>query len=377
MIRRTLAIVRKEFQQVRRDRKMMAVILVAPVLQLIFLGYAANMDVKLIPMAVWDCDNSQTSRSYIQKLVASGYFYYDYRVDNYQQIEELIDKSKILLAIVIPPKFEEMLNRNSKPKIQVILDGSNGNKASIVFGYLMNITSGFAKNILFKEIQAKGYPKYNMQIVSAETRVFYNSEMITRVYLLPGILALILLIITVPLTSMSIVREKEIGTFEQLIITPVRSTEIILGKVVPFAIIGLFEFLLVTIVMRYWFGIEIRGSFGLLLLCSFVFVLSNLGIGIFVSTFSKTQQQAMMVSVFAFMIPMIYLSGFVFPIHNMPKIIQFITYFIPLRYYLVIIRGIVLKGIGANILFPQILVLTLFAILLFAISIIKFQKKLT
>ncbi len=376
MIKRIFALIYKEFIQIRRDRRMLAVVLVAPVLQLIFLGYAANMDVKVIETAIWDNDKSQTSRNFLNSLSASGYFKLDYTVENYNEINELINRGKILVAIVIPTKFEEKVFRNESPKIQLIFDGSNGNKASIVLGYLLNIANGFTRNILIEKIQKQGIPKPTLMQITAEARVLYNPDMVTRVYLLPGILALILLIITLPLTSMAIVREREIGTLEQLIVTPLKKFEIIFGKLIPFVIIGFFDFLLVTIVMRFWFGIEIRGSFLFLLTSSLFFVICNLGLGLLISTISKTQQQAMMISVFGFIVPMIYLSGFVFPIENMPEVIQFITYALPLRYYLVIIRGVVLKGVGCSVLSNELIILVVFAFALMFISTIRFQKKL-
>ncbi len=375
-MRRLLFFVIKEFIQFRRDKKTLGFVFVAPILQLIFLGYAANMDVKVVDTAIWDRDNSQISRKYIQRLCASDYFRITHFVRSYKEISEFIDRNQVLMAIVIPEKFEAKIQKSEKTSVQIILDGSNGNKASIAFGYLMNITNSYAKAIVVEKIAKHGLNPNIIDKFTAETRIWYNPEMVTRVFILPGIMALVLLIVTVPLTAMAIVREKEVGTLEQLIVTPLSSYQIILGKMIPYSFIGFVIFILVANVMQFWFGIEVRGSFLFLLFVSGIFVVLNLALGLFISTISKNQQQAMMVSVFGFIVPMIYLSGFVFPVENMPQIIQYITIFIPLKYYLIVLRGVVLKGIGFAELWQETLVLVAFAIVLMGASVVRFRKKL-
>jgi len=367
----------KELIQFRRDKKVVAVVLMAPVIQLILLGYAANMDVKKIDTIVMDLDNSTLSRKYISSLQSNGYFIISGYTRNYEELGKSISTGKSLIGIVIPKDFMQKIYRNEQPKVQVILDGSNGNKSSIVLGYLFNVTTGFYKHLIAEElvsVSKKGYFRYSG--ISPEIRVWYNPEMETRRFLLPGIVALLLLIIAIPLTAMAVVREKESGTIEQILVSPLKPYQIIAGKLIPFLIIGFIDFVFVLLVMRFWFGIQIRGSVLLLFATAFLFEFSNLGIGLFISTSSKSQQQAVIVSVFGVIVPMIYLSGFVFPIENMPKIIQPITYLIPLRYFLVILRGIVLKGIGFVELWVQILILLGFGVITFVISSTRFRKVL-
>lgn len=365
----------KELIQFRRDRKMVAVVFVAPIIQLILLGYAANMDVKTVDTYILDYDNSSLSRRYISSLQSNGYFKISKFCKNYKEIEKGISSGDCIIGIVIPSNFEQEIFKKNKPKVQVILDGSNGNKSSIVLGYLLNVTSGFQKQLISDELMLFNN-LFPIGGITPEIRVWYNPEMITRRFLLPGIVALLLLIIAIPLTAMAIVREKENGTIEQILVSPLKPHQIVAGKLIPFLLIGLIDFIFVIFVMRFWFGIEIRGNTILLFSTGFLFACSNLGIGLFISTISKSQQQAMIVSVFGIIVPMIYLSGFVFPIENMPKIIQPITYLIPLRYFLEILRGIVLKGNGINELWLQIILLLCFGIAFFIFSSIRFRKVL-
>lgn len=373
-MKQILYFVVKELLQFHRDRRLLGVVIIAPIIQLILLGYAANMDVKVIDIAILDSDNSHTSREFVQSLLASGYFQLHSYVDNYVQLNELINRGDVLVGLVFPNDFERKIYRGENPKLQVILDGSNGNKSSIVFGYLLNLSTGFSKRLMLEKVNIFLKQKVNFKGIDPQIRVWYNPEMVTRRFLLPGILALLLLIITVPLTAMAIVKEKEAGTLEQLIITPLKPYQIIAGKLIPYVLVGFIDFLLVVSVMQFWFGIMIRGNFLLLLLASALFVISNLGIGLYISTSAKSQQQAMILSVFGVIVPMIYLSGFVFPIENMPKVIQYITFLIPLKYYLVILRGVVLKGVGIAELWDQILILSAYGLLLFFLSSTRFKN---
>lgn len=372
---RLFSFIQKELIQFRRDKKMVGVVLIAPIIQLILLGYAANMDVRVVRMTVLDFDKTPTSREFVQSLLSSQYFKVIRYAEKYKHIEDDIKSGAAILGIVFPKNFEENIDKGFGSNIQVILDGSNGNKASIVFGYLANATFQFNSKIN-KGISKNFLPSATSfnNFVKSEIRVWYNPEMITRKFLLPGIVALLLLIIAVPLTSMAIVKERENGTIEQILISPIKSYELIAGKLIPFMLIGFLDFTFVLLVMVFWFGIEIKGSIVLLYFAGFLFTFANLGVGLFISTVSRSQQQAMIVSVFAVIVPMIYLSGFVFPIENMPKIIQPITYLLPLKYFLIILRGIVLKGIGINYLWKEIMILLMFGLLFFSISSWKFKK---
>lgn len=366
----------KEFLQFRRDPKMFMVVLVAPIIQLIFLGYAANRDITNVKTAVFDHDRSVMSRELIRSFEKSGYFSFDYNVTSYNELTEMIDKGKVLVGIVIPEDFEKDLSKKRTVNVQTIFDGSDGNKASIAAGYVINISSSFSRNIALEEIERAGLKTSLVGSITPEPRVWYNPNLTTRNYMLPGIVGLILIIITTNMTSLAIVKEREIGTLEQLIVTPIKPYQMILGKLVPFTILGFVAMTLVLSVMVLWFGIPVKGSVPFLFGSSFVFMLSTLGLGLFVSTISKTQQQAMITAAFLVIMPMIFLSGFSFPIENMPPAIQYVTYIIPLRYFLTIIRGIVLKGLGFFDLWRECLVLFLMGVFILTVSSLRFKKRL-
>ncbi len=368
-------IVIKEFLQLKRDPRLFAIVFWAPVIQLIFLGYAANMDVDNVHTAVLDRSKTVTSREFIQKFERSGYFSVDYNVSSYDEISELIDKGKVLWALVIPEEFEKDIHSNKPAPVQAIFDGSDGNKTSIAFGYVQGITASYSKNIMLQQSDRTGR-KFSSGSITPEIRVWYNPDLKTRNFMVPSIMGLILMVITTILMSMAIVKEREIGTLEQLIVTPIKPYQLIIGKLIPFIILGFIDILLVQGVMIFWFKIGIRGSFIFLLFSSFLFVLSTLGIGLFISTISKTQQQAMMVAQFAIMMPMIYLSGFAFPIENMPKVVQYITYLIPLRYYITILRAVILKGATFFELLPETGMLLLMGLIILFASSMRFRKRL-
>ena len=371
-----LKIIIKEFQQLKRDPRLFIIVFFAPVIQLLILGYAANMDVTTVHTAVFDQDKSVTSRDFVEKFQRSGYFKIDDYVDNYKQIDDDINSSKVLWALVIPKDFEKKINRMETAPVLTIFDGSDGNKTSIVFGYVQGIASTYSKSILVKTADRTGMKTPTAGSLVPEVRVWYNPDLKTRVFMIPSIMGLILMIITTILMSMAIVKEREIGTLEQLIVTPIKPSQLILGKLIPFVILGFIDVLVVLSVMIFWFGIGVRGSFVFLVIASLIFVLSTLGIGLFISTISKTQQQAMMIAQFGIMMPMIYLSGFAFPIENMPKIIQYVTYLIPLRYYITILRGVVLKGASFIELLPETAILLLFGVLILFLSAKRFRKRL-
>jgi len=316
----------KEFLQFIRDPKMFVVVLIAPVIQLIFLGYAANRDIHNIHTALLDQDKSVTSRKFIESFEKSGYFSIDEYALSYNEMTKLIDEGKVLIGIVIPQDFEKNISIKKPADVQMLFDGSDGNKALIAAGYVQGIAGGFAKNISLEQIERSGLKTSLTGTVEPEARIWYNPNLATRNYMLPSIVGLILIIITTNMTSLAIVKEREIGTLEQLIVTPIKPYQMILGKLVPFSIVGIIAVILVLSVMRFWFGIQIKGSITFLFFCTFIFMLSTLGLGLFVSTISKTQQQAMTTAAFLVIMPMIFLSGFSFPIENMPKLIQYITY---------------------------------------------------
>jgi ABC-2 type transport system permease protein len=369
----------KELLQFKRDKRMFVVILIVPVFQLIFLGYAATLDVKNVNTVVWDQNKSSSSRNYLDSYEKSGYFSMEYYVSSYEEMNELIDNGAALMGIVIPPDFEKNIYSGKTAEVQLIFDGSDGNKSLIAAGYTLSINQSYANKIVANRMErmgGKNSPVSKIPVLVAETRAWYNPDLSTRNYMLPGIVGMLIMVVTINLTSLAIVKEKEIGTFEQLIVTPLKPYQIIIGKLVPFSIVGFVSVTIVLTVMRYWYQMPVNGSVPLLYFAAFLFMLSTLGLGLFVSTISRTQQQATMTSFFGVMMPIIYLSGFAFPIENMPVVIQYITYVIPLRYFITIVRGIILKGIGFESLISEFSALLIFGILILTLSSLRFRKKL-
>lgn len=369
-----LHIIRKEFLQLRRDPKMFPILFIAPIVQFIFLGYAANLDVKSIPLVVYDMDRSKNSRDFINHYTNSEYFQLIGTCDHMEEINDWIDKGKANMAVLIPVGFEQNLSAGKKTEIQIISDGAESNSATIGLNYATMIALRYSQQILLKKLLL--IHSNQIDVIDYQSRIWYNPELKSRYFMIPGILAMLLMVMTMMLTSLGIVKEKEIGTMEQLIVTPIKSYQLILGKLFPFVIIGIIDIIMVITLSILWFNIVIKGSILLLFVLSIAFLLTTLGLGLFISTVSRTQQQAMMTAIFFFMMPMMFFSGFIFPIENMPKIIQYISYFLPLRYYFVIIRGIYLKGTGIMELWDETGALLLFGILIMALSITKFNKKL-
>jgi len=371
-LQRIIALLKKEFGQLFKDRRLLPIVFVAPVLQLTLLGFAASLDVKNISMVVCDLDKSAESRSMIQKFTNSGYFTIEYATEEYSTIQHYIDENKVTMALVIPPRFGDKVLRREPAKIQVILDGSEGNTAAISMGYINQIIIGASTQILTEVLGGRA-PAGR---VDPEVRAWYNPSLKSRNFMVPGVLVLILLITTTNLTAMAIVKEKEVGTLEQLMVTPIRSFELILGKLFPFIIVGMTNVCVVLTVMVFGFGIPIKGSVLLLFVLTGTFLMTSLGVGLFVSTISKTQQQAMMTAIFFVMMPMMYISGFVFPIENMPMPLQYLSLFIPMRYYLVVVRSIILKGVGLDMLWPQAVMLLTMGLAILVASALRFRKKL-
>ena len=371
-LQRIIAILKKEFGQLFKDRRLLPIVFVAPVLQLTLLGFAASLDVKNISMVVCDLDKSAESRSMIQKFTNSGYFTMEYATEEYSAIQQYIDDNKVTMALVIPPRFGDKVLRREPARIQVILDGSEGNTAAISMGYVNQIIIGASTQILTEVLGGRA-PAGR---VDPEVRAWYNPSLKSRNFMVPGVLVLILLITTTNLTAMAIVKEKEVGTLEQLMVTPIRSGELMLGKLLPFIIVGMTNVCVVLTVMVFGFGIPIKGGVLLLFVLTGTFLMTSLGVGLFVSTISKTQQQAMMTAIFFVMMPMMYISGFVFPIENMPMPLQYLSLLIPMRYYLVIVRSIILKGVGLDVLWPQAVILLTMGLAILVASALRFRKKL-
>lgn len=357
----------KEFVQIFRDPRMRAIIFAVPILQSLIFGYAVTTDVKNIQMAAFDEDSTRASRDYLASFVESGYFVPLQPINNQQEMLDLLDSGDAMAVFHIDKGFEENLRTNQTAPVQVMIDGTDSNTASIVQNYIERISALHNRELFEKRLQGEHGG------LEVKSRAWFNQNLESRNYYVPGVVATLLTLVTLTLTSMSVVREKEMGTMEQIIVTPIRPLEFVFGKIAPFILMGFVNVVAILCVAVFWFEVPIRGSMVLLLSSAFLYLLNTLGIGLFISTISHTQQQAMM-GAFIFYFPIILLSGFIFPLANMPELIQWITYLNPLRYFLIIVRGIFLKGIGLEILWPQILVLGMMGVALLSFSTLRFRK---
>jgi len=354
---------------------MFGISFIAPVLQLIILGYAATFDVSHIPTVVCDFDNSPSSRELLRSFTSTGYFTIVGYFDKTSELDHQLDDGHASIAIVIPRGFEKKIGAGQSAPLQVLADGTETSTAGIGLSYASIIVSQYSQNILLESMVKRGSATLPAR-VSAEFRVWYNPELKSRNFMVPGVLGLLLMVMTMLLTSLAIVKEKELGTLEQLVVTPIKPYQLIIGKLAPFFMIGVIDVMLVVFFASLIFSLPVKGGVLLLLLLSLIFLMTTLGLGLFISTISRTQQQAMMTAIFFFMLPMMFFAGFVFPIENMPTIIQYVSYIIPLRYYFIIVRGLFLKGVGLNILWPQATALLIFGSIILSMSVMRFQKRL-
>lgn len=374
MFERIKAILIKEFKQVLRDPRMKTVILISPIIQIVIFGYAANKDINFIPTAIYDQDNTKESRQLLQRFTYSEYFIPKYYISSEGEENHMLDKGVVSAVLRIDRGFGRDIKAGKDASIQLALDGSDSNTAMIIAGYAGTIMSNYQYDLLKSDVYSLGM-QFNIPNVDLRDRAWFNENLISRNYYLPGVIASIVTIMSLLLTAMAIVREKEIGTMEQLIVSPLRPIELIFGKLLPFGVIALFQTALITTLGILWFHIPFRGSPLLLVLATCVYLFTSLGIGLFISTIASTQQEAMM-SVFLFYMPTFLLSGFAYPIANMPEVIQWFTLINPMRYYLVIIRGIFLKGVGMDILWINFLALLVFGILVIIMSTLRFRRKI-
>lgn len=363
----------KEFIQIFRDTKMKGVIFMMPIIQVLVFGYAVTTDVEHVSTAVYDLDNSVASRELLTSFVNSGYFDIREYVATEERARDLMDRGKVRTIIRMNSGFEDDLRAGRTAQLQIIVDGTDSNTAGIVLDYSAKIVSEFSRKILQTQAARLTGSPQELGKVEMQTRAWFNENLESRNFYVPGVIAIIVMLITLMLTSMAVVREKEIGTMEQIMVTPITSTEFILGKTVPFALIGFADVILITLIGVFWFDVPIRGNLGLLFFATSLYLMTTLGIGLLISTVSQTQQQAMM-STFFFYFPAVLLSGFMFPIANMPTVIQWMTYLNPLRYFLVIIRGIFLKGVGPEILWPQMLALLAMGLVTLWLASSRFKK---
>jgi len=365
----------KELIQVLRDKRLRVTLIIPPLIQLIIFGYAANLDVKDIHTAVRDLDQSTESRDLIARFSSSKYFDIVSFPQTPEEIEGLIKKGDIALSIEIPSGFSRKLKKGDTATLQIILDGTESNTAMIALGYINRILSDYSTMVLVKRLNRAGMIGFKEAGVEVEHRTWFNPNFESRLFFIPGVIANIAFLIPIILTAMAVVREREIGTLEQIMVTPIRSWELVMGKTLPFALLGLLDVVMIALIGVFWFEVPLRGNPFILFLGNVLFLMSSVGIGLFISTISSTQQQAQ-ISTFFFTMPAFILSGFVFPLENLPTWIQYLTYANPLRYFLVIIRGVFLKGNGLDILWPQMLALAVLGGLMILLSSLRFQKRL-
>ncbi len=370
MRRRVRTLVRKEFLELRQSPRLLGLLIVAPVLQLTLLGYAATTDVIDVPIVVVDGDRTVRSRQLIERFSASAAF----RVVGEELSPSAVDghlaAGRAWLAVVVPPGFERAIERPGPERalVQILADGTDATSSGVALAYAGGIVGAFGAALA---VDRGARPAS----IDGRVRVWFNPELESRDFMVPGVVALLLLVITANLSSMAIVREREQGTLEQLHVSPLGRWELVGGKLLPYAILGFIDVVLVAGVAVYWFEVPFRGTVGMLLVGSAAYLLCTLGLGLFVSTISSTQQQAMMTATFFFLVPMVYLSGFIFPIENMPVVIQWLTTLIPLRYFLVIVRGVFLKGVGLDVLWPQLVALTAWGTAIATLAAVRSRRR--
>lgn len=366
-------IVRKEFRQIKRDKRILGVLLFIPALMLLAFGYALNFDVKHTSMAVYDEDRSSISREFIEKFFTSEYFTKVQTLESKAEINNILDGEHARVVLVIPSTFTKDIQRGNSASVQIIVDGSNSNAAATILGYINAIVQRSSVEVMAESFVRMGRQTITMPI-DFQPRVWYNPELESAKFLVPGLIAFILMVTAVVSTALAIVRERELGTMEQLMVSPIKPIELILGKTIPYTIISLFATTAVLFLGYILFDVSIKGSIILLTLVTFLFFVGSLGMGLLISTMVETQQLAFMVAAIISMLPTFILSGFVFPIRNMPIIIQGVTYLLPARYFLVALRAVILKGAGLSAFWDQALVLTFYAAIMIGISSLRMRK---
>jgi ABC-2 type transport system permease protein len=376
-MRRVALLVRKELIELRGDPRLFGIVIMAPIIQLCMLGYAATTDVQHVPIVVADADRSAASREIISRFGASPHFEIIDVVTATDEIDPYLENGRAWMAVTIPAGYGDGIGRGRPQLVQVIADGSDANSTNVALGYAANLIGGYARELAGQPTAGETGGPSGAARIDAQVRVWFNPSLESRDFMIPGVLALLLLAVTTNLSAMAIVRERELGTLEQLNVTPLRRWELIVGKLLPYALVGMVDVCLVLGIAVFWFEVPLRGSVVLLFALSAVYLLTTLGLGLFISTISSTQQQAMMTATFFFLTPMIFLSGFIFPIENMPAVIQPFTYLIPLRYFLEILRAIFLKGVGLETLWPQALALMAWGLAMLGLAMARSSKRAT
>ncbi len=374
MTTRLLAIIRKEFTQIGRDTRTLILILVIPIMQLFLLGYSATSDVRNIPLVVLDYSRSPQSRALLNAYRAADYFHIAYEAGSEAEIETLIASGQARAAVIIPPDYAQRL-ADGQAQIAFLLDGSDPTAASTALSAAQLIGQAHALELLSQRLARSGALTRLEPPLTVHTNVWYNPDMVSAHFMIPGVIGMILYAISAILTATSVVRERERGTIEQLLVTPIRPWELIVGKLTPYVILGFLDTIAVLALGHWWFGVPIRGDLGLILAMAGIFLITGLGIGLFASTVAHTQQEAML-TVWMTLLPSIFLSGFFFPLEAMPKLLQVISYLIPLRYFLIIIRSLLLKGVGLDLIQMNVVAMSLFALGIMTAAALRFRKRL-
>ena len=370
---RIFSIIRKEFLQIFRDPRTLAMIIIMPIMQLFLLGYAATTDVKNISMTVWDQSKTIQSRNLLDAFRAADYFIIEHSVGSLEEYQALIESGDTRVVLVIPPDYDRRLIEGNA-QVLMVLDGSDATVGATALSTARLVGQAYSTKIMSEQSSLAGRIAPSAP-VEVRTQVWYNPDLNSAFFNIPGVIGMILSFITSILTATTIVRERERGTIEQLIVTPIRSWELIAGKLLPYVILGFIETFEILLIGHWWFGVPIRGSGGLIILTSGLFLMSSLGIGLLASTLANTQQEAMM-TVMMFNLPMIFLSGFFFPIAAMPKFLQIVSYAIPLRYYLTIIRSLLIKGVGLAAIQSEVIALIIFGVVIMGAASLRFRKRL-
>ncbi|MGA9399038.1 MAG: ABC transporter permease [Anaerolineaceae bacterium] len=372
---RLASLIRKEFLQILRDKRTLVIILIIPIMQLFLLGYSATSDIRNIPLAVVDQCQCAESRQLLDAYRVADYFKLEYTAGSEEELRVLIETGKIKVGMLIPPDYNTRL-AEGKAQVAFILDGSDATAGSTALSAATLIGQSHATELMIERLGRAGIDADKLRPpLEVRTRVWYNPDLVSSYFMIPGVIGMILFAITSILTATSVVRERERGTIEQLIVTPIRPWELIAGKIIPYVLLAFIDTFEVIALGNWVFGVPVRGDLGLIVLCSGLLLLSGLGIGLFASTIANTQQEAMLIT-WMTLLPSIFLSGFFFPLQAMPPVLQWISYIIPLRYYLVIIRALLIKGVGMSAIWQETLALALFGLVIMAAASLRFRKRL-
>ena len=373
---RIRAVARKEFLHVFRDYRSLMMAIAIPIMMLVLFGYALTLDVDNVPLAVWDQSGTPQSREFVARFDGSRYFSVRGAVENQREMDYAIDSGRALCVLVIPRDFAQKLSAGRAAEVQLIVDGSDSNTATIALNYAEAVVQSYSQNLVFQTIRRSGLPEPR-QPLNVEPRVWFNEDLQSKNFIVPGLIAVLMMVISALLTSLTIAREWEQGTMEQLIATPVKGPELILGKLIPYFAIGLFDVLLAVLMAEFVFHVPLRGSVLFLFSIAVIFLIGANSMGLVISINMKNQLLAAQFAMVATFLPSFLLSGFMFSIANMPRVIQIITYIVPARYFVTTLKGIYMKGVGPSVLFGEVIFLMIYSVIMFTIANVRFKKKLS